>query len=34
VHYTLGVPGMEHYKDCDHSAEWHLTKQAVNHIEA
>lgn len=33
VHYTLGVPGMSHYKDCDHSQEWHDTRARMDHIE-
>jgi lipopolysaccharide biosynthesis glycosyltransferase len=26
AHYTLGVPGIEHYRDCDHADLWHSTK--------
>lgn len=33
VHYTLGVPGMEHYKDCDYSTEYHETLKQVTHIQ-
>lgn len=33
VHYTLGVPGMEHYKNCAYASEWHQTRDLVNHVE-
>lgn len=32
VHFTLGAPGFDYYKDCDYSAEWHGTKRDVNHM--
>lgn len=32
VHFTLGAPGFEHYKDCDYSAEWFGTQMDVNHM--
>ena len=33
VHYTLGIPGFDHYKDCDHAATWHAAKRSMLHIE-
>lgn len=32
VHYTVGAPGFEYYKDCDYSAEWHSTKIDANYM--
>ena len=32
VHYTLGVPGFDHYVDCEHSREWHQTLLRANCI--
>lgn len=32
VHYTLGVPGMKHYRDCDHAHHWHDALADVNAI--
>lgn len=32
VHYTLGSPGFEHYKNCDYSVEWHGTHMDVNNM--
>ena len=26
AHFTLGVPEIEHYRDCDHAELWHSTK--------
>lgn len=26
AHYTLGVPEIEHYRDCDHAGLWHSAK--------
>lgn len=31
LHYTLGTPCFDKYKDCDHSQEWHETLEQVNH---
>ena len=33
VHFTLGVPGFEHYRDCDYSDEWNAAQLDVNHVE-
>lgn len=30
VHYTLGAPCFSHYRKCEHSHEWHRTKEEVN----
>lgn len=32
VHFTLGAPGFEYYRDCDYSAEWHDKRSDVNHM--
>jgi lipopolysaccharide biosynthesis glycosyltransferase len=32
AHYTLGVPGFDHYVDCEHSREWHQTLLRANEI--
>jgi hypothetical protein len=32
VHFTLGAPGFEYYKDCDYSAEWFNNKMDANHM--
>lgn len=32
AHYTLGVPGFEHYVDCEHSRQWHATLLRANEI--
>ena len=33
VHYTLGIPGFEHYRHCDGAAHWHRArKNAMNII--
>ena len=32
VHFTLGAPGFEHYKDCDYSAEWFGYQSDVNYM--
>lgn len=33
VHYTLGVPGIAHYKESSHAGEWLTTARLVSHIE-
>lgn len=33
LHYTLGVPGIAAYADCDHSDEYHETASRVLHIQ-
>jgi len=33
IHYTLGVPGFEHYQHCEGAEHWHRTLKAVNHLE-
>jgi len=33
IHYTLGVPGFEHYQNCEGAEHWHRTLKAVNHLE-
>jgi hypothetical protein len=33
AHYTLGVPGLSHYRNCDHAAEWYETLHRVLHLE-
>ncbi len=30
VHYTLGVPGMKHYRYCEYAEPWHQTLDDVN----
>lgn len=32
-HYTLGVPGIAHYKDCDYADKWLTAVKAMTHIE-
>jgi hypothetical protein len=32
AHYTLGVPGFNHYRACEYSAEWHRTLRDVLHV--
>lgn len=32
VHFTLGAPGFEYYKNSDYSAEWFGNKMDVNHM--
>jgi len=31
-HYTLGVPGIRHYEDCDGADRWHQTLRRALHI--
>ena len=33
IHYTLGIPGFEHYRHCEGSEHWHRTLKAVTHVE-
>jgi hypothetical protein len=33
VHYTLGGPYFDAYKDCDFAAEWFAEQLAMNHVE-
>jgi hypothetical protein len=33
LHYTLGVPGFTHYRDCDGAAQWHQTLTRALRIE-
>lgn len=32
AHFTLGVAGFDHYRDCEHSREWHQTLLRANTI--
>jgi lipopolysaccharide biosynthesis glycosyltransferase len=32
VHWTLGVPGFDHYVDAEHSREWHQTLLRANNV--
>ena len=32
IHYTLGVPGIPHYADCDGAEHWHDAKRRAMHI--
>lgn len=32
VHHTLGIPGFEHYADCEYSKEWHGLLLRANEI--
>lgn len=32
-HYTLGVPGIEHYRDCDHADKWLAAAEATMNID-
>lgn len=32
AHYTLGVPGFNHYSNCDFSNEWKATRQSMNYL--
>jgi lipopolysaccharide biosynthesis glycosyltransferase len=34
LHYTLGVPGFEHYKNCDASLHWHRAFKRMTHVES
>ena len=34
LHYTLGVPGIKHYKDCGRAQGWLKAHDAMNHIDA
>lgn len=33
IHYTLGVPGIKHYENCDQASFWHACLEAVNFVE-
>lgn len=33
LHYTLGIPGMPHYKNCDASENWHRAYKHMMYIE-
>lgn len=33
VHYTLGVPGMKAYADCEHAQHWHAALEDVKALE-
>jgi len=33
VHYTLGVPAIEAYRDCDYAQEWLSTKRLATEVE-
>lgn len=33
VHYTLGIPSIDHYRGSNHSAEWLKTVEQVNHVQ-
>jgi lipopolysaccharide biosynthesis glycosyltransferase len=33
IHYTLGVPAIEHYYDCPHASYWLNALEGVNHVE-
>lgn len=33
VHYTLGIPAIEAYKDCDYAQEWLSTKRRATEVE-
>lgn len=33
LHYTLGIPGFDHYKNCDASEHWHRAHKNMMHIE-
>ncbi len=33
LHYTLGVPGFDHYKNCDGSLHWHRLFKRMLHLE-
>lgn len=33
LHYTLGVPGLDHYKNCDASMHWHRAHKQMLHLE-
>jgi hypothetical protein len=32
IHFTLGVPGFEHYKHCDGARHWHKAHANATHI--
>lgn len=32
IHYTIGVPGIPHYAECDGAEYWHDAKRNANHI--
>ncbi len=32
LHYTLGIPGFEHYARCDASEHWHRAHKNANHV--
>ena len=33
IHYTLGVPGIDHYAQCEQAGHWHDALTRVNHVE-
>jgi lipopolysaccharide biosynthesis glycosyltransferase len=33
VHFTLGVPGIKHYEDCQQASHWFNALEGVNHVE-
>jgi lipopolysaccharide biosynthesis glycosyltransferase len=33
IHYTLGVPGIDHYAQCEQAGHWHDALVRVNHVE-
>ena len=33
LHYTLGIPGIEHYAQCDTAEPWHDAARQMNHIQ-
>jgi len=33
LHYTLGVPGMQHYANCDGARHWHKSFERMTHLE-
>lgn len=33
AHFTLGVPGFPHYKDCDGADHWHRAYKKMTHLE-
>ncbi len=32
IHFTLGVPGFTHYRNCDGAAHWHRAKKNAFHV--
>lgn len=33
LHYTVGIPGFDHYKSCDASEHWHRNYKRMTHVE-